>query len=733
MTKLENALALAARGFYVFPLIPDGKTPAVDGWQAKASRDTARVRAMWTCSVTGWEHDYNIGIYTGQYGDGKALLVIDVDTKNGKDGNVELLRLEMEGKDIPPTLEALTPTGGRHLFYEVDAAVKQGANTLGVGLDTRSRGGYVCGHGSVTDKGEYVLRSQHEIAMAPAWLVAACGTPIDKPRAETAAPAQINTDRATQRALDYLTNHAPVAIEGDAGDQTTFMVAARLKDFGVSENEAVDLLIEYWNDNCQPPWPADELETKVRNAYRYGKEAPGAAAPEADFPPAALPPEMEAGESYLDRLNREYALVYVEGGHFIIYETVDEKGRVRRVFFSEATFKRRFSPYSVTVGKRTMTYADAWLEWKGRREYQGVCFAPERQARNGYYNLWRGFTVQPLPYEQANERQRQGFDMWKEHIRENVCNGEASLYRWLIGYFAHMIQRPWERPLTTLVFRGTKGVGKNAPIDRVGYLLSGEHYLVAHDGRYLTSNFNGHLDACLCLVLDEAFWSGDKAAEGKLKGLTTQPELLIERKGKEPYKVDNLVRLVVIGNEDWLVPATTDERRYAVFDVGDGRKQDRQFFYDMRIMLDEEGGAGVLLDYLKNFDLSDIDVNGAPNTGALLDQKLSSLEVLHQWWHDCLEQGHIIGSDFDDGWPTEMLCDRLRDAYTNYARKRNVRNRIEDYRKFGKELKRCVSIHPSKKRNGEKFVNIYKLPVLEEARSEWDKFIGHEQEWDDRE
>jgi len=45
MTKLENALALAARGFYVFPLIPEGKTPAMDGWQRKATRDADKVRS----------------------------------------------------------------------------------------------------------------------------------------------------------------------------------------------------------------------------------------------------------------------------------------------------------------------------------------------------------------------------------------------------------------------------------------------------------------------------------------------------------------------------------------------------------------------------------------------------------------------------------------------------------------------------------------------------------------
>jgi hypothetical protein len=83
-------------------------------------------------------------------------------------------------------------------------------------------------------------------------------------------------------------------------------------------------------------------------------------------------------------------------------------------------------------------------------------------------------------------------------------------------------------------------------------------------------------------ALDEAFWSGDKQAEGVLKDLITGRDHVIEHKGKEPYSVANKTRVVIIGNEDWLIPASHDERRFAFFDVGDGRKQDRAFFQSMR-------------------------------------------------------------------------------------------------------------------------------------------------------
>jgi len=158
MSKLTHALNLASMGFFVFPLVEGGKIPLIDGFPARATRDPAQIRRWWTCPVLGTEQNHNIGLFTGKFGDGKALVVVDVDNKHGKRGDDTLLALELDGYDLIPTLEAVTPTDGRHLFYLADAPVKQGVNVLGEGLDIRSAGGYVVGVGSETEKGEYRWR-----------------------------------------------------------------------------------------------------------------------------------------------------------------------------------------------------------------------------------------------------------------------------------------------------------------------------------------------------------------------------------------------------------------------------------------------------------------------------------------------------------------------------------------------------------------------------------------------
>jgi hypothetical protein len=723
MSFYQKALELAGMGFHVFPLRSNSKLPLIKDFPNRATRDPEQIKAWWVDPVLETERDYNVGISTSKFGDNETLIVIDVDNKGDKKGDDSLLALELEGKDVPPTLTQFTPTGGIHFIYRHFEPVKQGVNVLGNGIDIRAKGGFIVAAGSEVEAGKYKMMSG-PVTQAPKWLVSACG----KPKEKTTIDAEFTVDQeaAVGRAREYLQNAAPV--EQGQRNHSAYVMACKLKDFGVNHDKCLGLMSEHWK--CEPPLDGEELEHVVSSAYTYGTEAVGSAAPEAQFAPVlaaeTLPAVQE--ESYLERMNQEFALVYMEGSHFILHETVDEKGRQKRSFLTEPTFKRKFSPNSV---QGRGTYATEWLDWSRRREYRGVCFAPEREARNDYYNLWRGFTVTPLPYADGDEVQRKGFDSFIDHARNNICQGDEALFQWLIGYFAHMVQRPYERPLTTIVFRGGKGVGKNALVDRVGALLGSGHYLVAHDGRYLTSNFNAHFDSCLCLVLDEAFWSGDKNAEGKLKGLTTAPEIMIERKGKEPYMVDNLVRLVIIGNEEWLVPASTDERRYAVYDVGNGKKQNRKFFHEMRINLDEKGGNRILLHYLQTFDLSTVDVNEAPKTQALLDQKMSSLEPFEEWWYGCLVAGRISNSDFAEGWTCDVSKSQFRDAFYRFCRERNIRSRLPDEITIGRMLKKLAKATSTKARNedGGSYY-IYRLPDLTEARSAWESHVGQEVSWE---
>lgn len=79
---------------------------------------------------------------------------------------------------------------------------------------------------------------------------------------------------ARERARRYLAV-IPPAVAGQGGDAATFRVCCRLvRGFALEENAALSVLTE-WNAACVPPWSEPELRSKLKSAWRYGREPVG--------------------------------------------------------------------------------------------------------------------------------------------------------------------------------------------------------------------------------------------------------------------------------------------------------------------------------------------------------------------------------------------------------------------------------------------------------------------------
>jgi len=776
---IEIAEKLISMGFYIFPLVANRKIPDTESWQALATRDLDKAKDFFIDPVFGGLNNRNIGISTQRIASGEALIVVDVDDKNGKEGSKNLEGLQLIYGALPKTVIQTTPTGGRHIIFKSSKTVANGTDVLAEGLDIRSSGGLIVGAGSSIN-GVYYTMKGTEIADCPQWIVEQCNRPREKKIDETATEA-LEEERV--RARYWLENNAPIAVEYSGGNDTTFRVACKLKDFGLEQPEAEFEMLNFWNERCEPPWEPVEISQIIENAFRHSRDRQGNDSPQRMFtslptvedetptvkfslepgslntvdvpedfftskahsitkveekPQATfnLMPEDETDteeinlvadskEDAIENLNKNFAFVISGGGHHILWETEDADGNFEVQHLMEATFHKKFASRKLQVSEdKSVPLTQLWMVSAKRRDFDGICFKPGLDPKGNYYNLWRGFKFEP-----ADTASHPALDLFLEHALENVCGNDEKLYIWLMTFFAHMIQKPWKKPLAAIVFKGRKGVGKNALIENVGALL-GNHYLLSSKRRHLIGDFNSHMQNLLMLTLDEAFWSGDRQAEGVLKDLVTGKYHNIEHKGKEIFKVDNCTRIAILGNEDWLVPASEDERRYAVFEVGEARRQDLDFFEAMYRGFEDEGGYAHLLRYLMDWDLTQANVNLAPQTEALLEQKLNSLEPVQQWWLDSLYEGHIIGAFFneEDSWDEDVIItkDQIMGAFRSYSKERRITTRVSSFRDFTKVMKRVApGIMTLKNGVGFKF----SIPPLNSCRGQWDKFIGHKVDW----
>jgi hypothetical protein len=705
-SKLDAALQLTKHGLRLFPIIPNSKNPAVKKFYDVATTDEKQL------SVWFETKKFNVGISTD------GLLVVDVDHKNGKDGFKSIKELRAEGKILPKTLQQKTPSGTIHLIYRAPFAIANSASKVGIGLDIRGHHGYVVGAGSLIDGKAYSVLVDHPIADAPNWLIEAAEAFNEGKSHAQEIAVDIDSNIAWERGKELL-NALPL-VESGVRNVEAYKVANKLKDEGVNQNDSFALMLEYWK--CEPLLEYEELAQAVRSAFTYGKEAQGSKSPEAVFGNLGEGAKVDSKPNPILALNAEYAFVKMGGKFSILHETTGPDGAFIAEFLEENTFHAFNAAKTFTAdGKAAQPITKLWMKHPERRTFDSLVFKPEVKVDPRFYNLWRGFGVKELhDQETVTDAMKRAYDAFTSHIFDNVANGNSDHYDWVMTWFAHMVQRPWEKPGTALVLRGKKGVGKNAIFETFRNMFP-NHYLVSGDRRYLVSNFNAHLERLLLFVADEAFWSGDKASESVLKSLITDRRLVVERKGKEALNIESNHRIAILGNDNWVVPASHDERRYAIFDMGETRKQDRTFFggleRDMRL-----GGTRYLFTQLRKMDIDGIDIGKIPNTTALAKQKLKSLGLVEQWWHDALLIGYLEHTSFDD-WKTTIPFAELKDSFRRYAGNRGRGSWLDSDEAFLSTLK-AVSTDVQLQRGG-----VIKMPTLDQARIDWDAHLSSKTDW----
>jgi len=238
------------------------------------------------------------------------------------------------------------------------------------------------------------------------------------------------------------------------------------------------------------------------------------------------------------------------------------------------------------------------------------------------------------------------------------------------------------------------------------------------------------LKDALLVFCDEGIWAGDKSTEGVLKGMITEEHIMVEPKGKDAFPVRNNIRLIVASNNNWVVPAGLEERRFFVLDVSDKFMQNRDYFKSLFEQMDNGGREAMLYD-LRNFDLTGIDLRSFPRTDALMDQIASSMSTVQKFWYERLKYGTLSSTDSD--WKGVIPSDKLYDDYIKFAEAIGERYRLTNSQ-FGKELKKmCSQVRRRKLNNKDTYPNLrswhQSFPSLKYCRKEFESLVQLEIDW----
>lgn len=239
--------------FYYFPIARGLKVPHLPGdWRAHATTDEAVIQ--------GWlDQGLNLAIDLERSG----LCAIDVDGPVGA---------TWEGlARLPPTYTVDTPHGFHRYFKGV---LRPSVSKIAPKIDTRGIGSYVLVPPSETPDGHYTVREPREIAPLPSWVPAELEAASPQ-RVERAAVSELDLPINVGRAIRWLEGR-PEAVQGEGADHLTFEAACQLRDFGVSPEKSIEIMLKHYRLS-----PVDErfeafIIRKVENAEAYSQNEAGA-------------------------------------------------------------------------------------------------------------------------------------------------------------------------------------------------------------------------------------------------------------------------------------------------------------------------------------------------------------------------------------------------------------------------------------------------------------------------
>ena len=711
-TALQVALEYASYNIPVFPCDPKTKKPLLASeidengnkipksgglYQATTDRETI---------IKWWTKDPNamIGMPTGSRS-GYIVIDVDNDPDKGIDGLFELKKLEEQYGSLPITGKVITPRGGEHYYFKVPQGVviKNSASSIAPGIDVRGEGGYIIAGGSMRADGRRYKRvhSLDDCAQLPLHLIN-LATKRYRVRPKAHIPSSA-TQKAANSNVSLTDEIAEVALTITGGRNDALnRCAFKLGRAGFDENEVLAGLMQACQENGLL---AEDGKQMVSDTISRAFSA-GQAAAASDF----IEGDGEA-EEHIERLNKDYFVTKYGSDVLVCSIERDETGRRAAVYYSFQAFERLYSNILVWRNGKAIKLGKCWLEHPNRRQYAGISFVPNGPdiLPGNIKNLWLGFAVNP---------QKGNCDLILRHIHEVLANGNDACADYILNYLAWTVQNPDKQAEVVLIFKGSEGTGKGL-LGRLIMELFGSAAMQISSSRHLVGNFNAHLDGTVFLFADEAFWAGDKAARGAFFALITEPYITVERKGIDAKQVINRLHIMMATNEDWIVPADHDSRRYAVFEVSDEFKQKAEYFGPIYDQIDN-GGREAFLYELLNRDIGYFHPRQIIKTTAFRNQVVNSLGPLETWWVGLLEEGFI---------PAEQGCAPKDVLLSSDLFDRGLTHdwiRKGDQR-FSRITSRRISVFLREQgfkpwRSG--IQRGWRLPPLKQARAAWEKVYG---------
>jgi hypothetical protein len=385
----------------------------------------------------------------------------------------------------------------------------------------------------------------------------------------------------------------------------------------------------------------------------------------------------------LKGLNDRFATIVIGGRDKVLAITATGSGY--EVLDHVKLSERLVSMGKALAGKREVSYAKLWLSWPEHRHIQGgFLFAPDKKChaivehdRKSQYNIFEGFGCKPISGDDLPDIAKL-VDRLEQFTLEHVCENNPELQKWMWDWVAFMFKNPAEKVITSQVWRGTHGTGKNL-LANVILTMVGHHGAMVLNKNLIFGTFNSVLENSLVLVLNELLIT-DAEELRKLKGYSSDETIQIEKKFQDPYLANNYNRFIALTNENCAFPLEKEDRRTVVFTFDfvfkdennklEAKELEFLFPNDPRF----NKMCSVLLDRLLNRDLSKFDPQGLPvHTDGRSEAMQRNMNSVEKWLVGVAHEGYMRNDHEQINAFTGKLTNAsVHECYLHFCRSMNI-------------------------------------------------------------
>jgi hypothetical protein len=267
--------------------------------------------------------------------------------------------------------------------------------------------------------------------------------------------------------------------------------------------------------------------------------------------------------------------------------------------------------------KNDLDFLREWTADKGIRTYEELVFKPKQPTPKDKFNIFTDFKCKAV---EGDTSVMTGL-MWL------LSGKNQKNFEYIENYFAHMIQRPHEKPGIAIVFYSERqGAGKDTPLDKIGEMIGNEYFFNSGGGNAesdVFGRFTSHLQKTILLKMEEVDFETNKRNENALLSLITAPTKNYEAKGRDAIVLDDYKRIVMTTNKQVSINVREGERRLVLINSSEDKVGDREYWDAVHSKLKDPSVLEAYHYYLLTKDISNFNIRERPITDYYNDVKTS--------------------------------------------------------------------------------------------------------------